>query len=450
MKMAEIFISYRRDEDKHAAGRLYSEIADSVPREQIFMDVDAIPPGADFVEVLEGKVAARNVLLAVIGPGWLEARDEHGNRRLDYPDDFVRIEIGAALSSNIPVVPVLLDGTNMPRADSLPDNLKSLARRQAVPVSHDRFGADVDRLLNRLGLVAEAVPSAASSSTESSSAILPGSIPVEVGVPLQRENRYFVPGSGKTVWFKDFEAGPEMVVVRPGSFMMGSPESEEGRIDREGPQHEVRIGAPFAIGRFAVTVAEYTAFVEATEHDRPDSRRFVQMSNHPVVDVSWDDVQAYVKWLSKHTGQPYRLLSEAEWEYAARAGTTTPFWWGSTISTSQANYNGSLTYVDGREGEYREATVSVDSFEPNPWGFYNVHGNVWEWVEDCWQESYEGAPEDGSAWLRDGNGNCSKRVLRGGSWNNNPRKMRAAHRIKGNRDIRNDSFGFRLTRTLSA
>ena len=186
--MAEIFISYRRDDEKHAAGRLRDEIAKSVPPEQIFMDVDAIPPGADYVEVLEGKVAACNVLLAVIGPGWLEARDEHGNLRLDNPEDFVRIEIGAALAREINVVPVLLDGTNMPPADSLPDDLKPLTRRQAAPISHDRFSADVHGLLKGLRLVGERVPSAASS-TQPWLARLLGSIPMALAKSPRARNR---------------------------------------------------------------------------------------------------------------------------------------------------------------------------------------------------------------------------------------------------------------------
>ena len=118
----------------------------------------------------------------------------------------------------------------------------------------------------------------------------------------------------------------------------------------------------------------------------------------PVINVNWDDAKAYVAWLSRKTGKTYRLLSEAEREYVTRAGTTTPFWWGSSISTSQANYDGNYTYGSGSKGEYRQKTMPVDSFQPNPWGLYQVHGNVWEWTEDCWNDSYNGAPTDGSAW----------------------------------------------------
>src|SRR5262249_50892071 len=133
----------------------------------------------------------------------------------------------------------------------------------------------------------------------------------------------------------------------------------------------------------------------------------------PVINVSWDDAKAYVTWLSGKTGRSYRLPSEAEREYVTRAGTTTPFWWGSSISLREANYNGTVAYAGGPTGESRQGTVPVDSFEPNPWGLYQVHGNVFEWVEDCWQAGYADAPPDGSARTPAG---CQDRVIRGGSW----------------------------------
>jgi formylglycine-generating enzyme required for sulfatase activity len=165
-----------------------------------------------------------------------------------------------------------------------------------------------------------------------------------------------------------------------------------------------------------------------------------------VINVSWDDAKAYVAFLSKTTGKSYRLLSESEWEYAARAGTATPFWWGSTISTSEANYDGNYTYNNGPKGEYRQRTVPVDSFAANPFGLYNVHGNVYQWVEDCYHDSYAGAPVDGKAVTA---GDCSYRVFRGGSWNYNPAYLRAASRYGVNPVYRGNFFGFRLARTLN-
>ena len=170
---------------------------------------------------------------------------------------------------------------------------------------------------------------------------------------------------------------------------------------------------------------------------------FAQTGSHPVVCVNWSDAQAYVAWLSKQTGKRYRLLSEAEREYVTRAGTKTPFWWGSSITPEQANYDGSVDPYKGggAKGEYRQKTLPVKSFKPNPWGLYQVHGNVWEWVEDCWHGNYEGAPADGSAWTT---GDCKYRVLRGGSWNSDPQDLRAAFRnncVPVNRD---DNRGFRV------
>jgi formylglycine-generating enzyme required for sulfatase activity len=154
-----------------------------------------------------------------------------------------------------------------------------------------------------------------------------------------------------------------------------------------------------------------------------------------------------VAWLLRKTGKGYRLLSEADREYVTRAGTTTPFWWSSSITPRQANYDGTVVYNNGATGEWRRKTLPVDSFEPNPWGLYQVHGNVWEWVEDCWHDSYQGAPAGGMVWT---SGDCSLRVLRGGSWDNNPKNLRAAVRLRDTSDGRGSIIGFRLARTLLA
>jgi formylglycine-generating enzyme required for sulfatase activity len=280
-----------------------------------------------------------------------------------------------------------------------------------------------------------------------------GSISVEVGPPGRSEVRLFVPGVGKTEWFKDIDVGPEMVVVPAGGFIMGSPDSEEGRDKNEGPQHQVTFAKPFAVGRFAVTFDEWDAYAAECGGTglwnllaaKPASDQGWGRSRRPVINVSWNDAKAYVEWLAKKTDKPYRLLSEAEWEYAARAGTTTPFWWGNSISTDQANYNGNSTYAKGSKGEYRQRTVPVDSFGANPWGLYQVHGNVWEWTEDCWNDSYKGAPSDGSVWM---SGDCGRRVVRGASWLDYPRILRSALRGWNAADIRYGNLGFRVGRTL--
>jgi formylglycine-generating enzyme required for sulfatase activity len=159
--------------------------------------------------------------------------------------------------------------------------------------------------------------------------------------------------------------------------------------------------------------------------------------------VSWHDAKAYAAWLSSVTGKHYRLLSEAEREFVARAGSVSPFWWGSTISTEQANYDGRIVYAGGSIGEWRNSTVAVDSFPSNPWGLYNVHGNVWEWTEDCWNETNAGNPGNGTSRS---NGDCSVRVVRGASFNNAPHTLRAARREREPAENRLVSFGFRVAR----
>ena len=246
---------------------------------------------------------------------------------------------------------------------------------------------------------------------------------------------------------RDCAECPELVVVPAGSFLMGSPASEAQRDDNEGPQHQVAIPAPFAVGRYEVTFAEWDACVAAggCTHHRPGDQGWGRRTR-PVINVSWHDAQEYVQWLSRKTGQAYRLLSEAEWEYVARAGTTTAFHTGGTISPDQANYYGKSTYGSGRKGVYRKQTVPVGTFEPNGFGVYDVHGNVYEWVEDCWNESYAGAPSDGSAWT---SGDCSRRVLRGGSWGSIPGHLRSALRSRLDSVDRGVQPGFRVIRTLT-
>lgn len=246
--------------------------------------------------------------------------------------------------------------------------------------------------------------------------------------------------------FKECDKCPEMVVVPSGAFKMGSPETEQERADDEGPQHVVSLVRQFAVGRFAVTFDEWDACVADSGCNgyRPADQGWGR-GTQPVINVSWNDAKAYVEWLAKRTGKPYRLLTEAEREYVTRAGTTTPFWWGSSITPSQANYNGTDSYAGGPTGDYRAKTLPVNWFDPNPFGLYQVHGNVLEWVEDCVHDSYKGAPADGSAWKSAG---CNNRMMRGGAFSSDAASVRSAARYPTRPDARSPQRGFRIARTL--
>ena len=214
--------------------------------------------------------------------------------------------------------------------------------------------------------------------------------------------------------------GMEFVLIPAGSFLMGSPNTEAERLSTEGPQHKVTFKQPFYLGKFQVTQAEWQAVMG-------DNPSFFEGDTLPVEQVSWDDCQEFLKKLNaKKDGYLYRLPSEAEWEYACRAGTTTPFSFGETITTDQVNYDGNYPYGKSPKGEYRQKTTPVGSFPANAWGLHDMHGNVWEWCQDGWHDTYAGAPSDGSVW--ETGADNTFRMVRGGSWDGGARGCRAANR----------------------
>jgi formylglycine-generating enzyme required for sulfatase activity len=247
--------------------------------------------------------------------------------------------------------------------------------------------------------------------------------------------------------FKDCAECPAMVVVPAGSYTMGSPASEAGRANDESPQHRVAIPRALAVGKYEVTFAEWDACVSdgGCGGYRPPDNGWGR-DNRPVIHVSWDDAQAYVAWVSGKTGRQYRLLSEAEWEHAARAGTVTPYYWGRTASRDYANYGNDTCCAGLAQGSDRwENTAPAGSLRPNAFGLYDMLGNVWEWTGDCQNGSYDGAPSDGSAWTA---GDCGLRVLRGGSWFADPSFLRSAIRDWDSAADRNFDTGFRIVRIL--
>ena len=234
--------------------------------------------------------------------------------------------------------------------------------------------------------------------------------------------------------FRDCPECPEMVVVPAGSYRMG----------RQRRQHDVTIAAPFAVGKYEVTFAEWDACVR--EGGCPQGKGIAKdrgwgRDRRPVIHVNWNDAKRYVQWLSQKAKKAYRLPSESEWEYAARAGTETAYSWGNKIGVNRANCAGC-----GGQWDKNNRTAPVGSFAANAWGLHDMHGNVWERVEDCWNRSYTGAPSDGSAWL---SGSCAKRVSRGGAWNGRPSSLRSANRVKNTVGSRVKNVGFRVARAVA-
>jgi formylglycine-generating enzyme required for sulfatase activity len=605
----KVFISYRRDDSAPYAGRVHDRLEHEFGRDLLFMDVDSVPLGVNFIKVLREEVAKCDVLLAVIGPHWINAQDETGNRRLDSPNDFVRIEIAAALLRDIPVIPILLDGAKIPKSDQLPEDLKELALRNALDVRHASFHSDMSKLISGLrnpsthfgvtpvamvserknpeGVpvfqggaaertnqvveakdVAEEAPQSEADapvhkledferrgqevrtsslnasmenlpdealtrrgpdkkerhalrgsldllarpksrirllaaivltllllgsfggwlliSPNTRSLIEPPSVPPSTAANTQIPSVFTALSAAAEQalqpknTFKECSICPEMVVVPSGNFAMGSPTSEESRHDDEGPQHPVSI-KEFAVGSSAVTVEQFSAFVDQTgyragatcqtfEAGKLDQRAgrswrnpgFVQIGSHPAVCLSWSDAKAYVGWLSKETNKDYRLLTEAEYEYAIRGkitvGPATRYFFGNDDASMCRYGNGAdqtaQKTIPGASGwtifpcaDGYAYTAPVGSFLPNEFGLYDPHGNAASWTEDCYHDSYSGAPTDGKAWL---SGDCNRRVIRGGSWDDNRAFLRSASRGRFLSVGRSSEVGFRVGRTLMA
>ncbi|MEM8502632.1 MAG: SUMF1/EgtB/PvdO family nonheme iron enzyme [Cyanobacteria bacterium P01_D01_bin.1] len=235
----------------------------------------------------------------------------------------------------------------------------------------------------------------------------------------------------------------DLMPIVGGTFVMGSPDSEAGREDDEGPQHEVSV-KPFLMGRYQVTQQQWrtVAALDKVERDLVASPSYFEGEERPVEQISWDDAVEFCQRLSIYSGREYRLPSEAEWEYACRAGTTTPFHFGSTLTADIANYNADFTYSSGPKGNNRRQTVEMGSFPANAFGVYDMHGNLWEWCADDWYDNYKGAPTDGSPRIT--SGNSSRRLLRSGSWDDVPGNCRSADRGRGAREFRGYTIGFRV------
>jgi formylglycine-generating enzyme required for sulfatase activity len=392
--MTQVFISYRRDDSADAADRIYERLLQKYGAGNVVMDVESIPPGADFREFIGDAVGRCRSLLAVIGPRWLPILTQ----RREEPLDFVRLEIEAALQRRIPIIPTLVSGASMPGAGQLPPSLQELAFRHGLEVRRGRdFHRDVDRLLSSLDRWLQA----------------------QAELPPQKVITNSV--------------GMRFAWIPPGTFLMGSPTTEQGRCDNE-TQHRVTLTKGYYLGVHSVTQEQWHAVMGGNPSKFKGDKR-------PVDSVSWDDCQEFCTKLGAREGGRYRLPTEAEWEYACRADTTTPFYFGDTISADQANYLGGSTSGQGEKGVYRRKTTPVGSFPPNAWGLFDMHGNVWEWCQD-WYSEYPKEDIKNYKGVDDGN----MRVLRGGSRSDFASRCRSASRHWYAPYLRYEGFGCRVVR----
>jgi formylglycine-generating enzyme required for sulfatase activity len=448
-----IFVGYRRDDTADVAGRIYDAMAQRFGKQRVFKDVDNIGPGIDFGDYIKTVLPRCRVALVLIGPHWLESKDETGKRRLDDDHDWVRIEIETALATpGVLVVPVLVNGARMPRGEEVPDSLKPLLRRNAAIIRRDPdFHDDVERL-------ATAIRSSVNTGIIDLSKI-GGKASTPVPVTRERTNRtpLLIGGViaaalalvaiafGVSRWLptEGAETPEEQTAILEPAPQDGAetsqPQTQESSLSpptQNAPvspavsavalPEMVRIpGRDFEVGRTEVTFAQWDACVTAGGCNgyRPSDEGWGR-GNRPVINVSWNDARAYVQWLSQRTGQRYRLLTSGEWEYIARAGNNTAYTWGDEEPVCDRGVRNGANYL----GCYQR-TIPVGSFQPNALGLYDLHGNVEEWVEDCASD-------------------CAGRIVRGGAWSTPSGVLRTDFIVGGVATDREDLYGFRVARTV--
>jgi formylglycine-generating enzyme required for sulfatase activity len=492
-----IFIGYRRDDTADVAGRIYDALEARFGRERVFKDVDNIPVGANFGQYIKSILPRCRVALILMGQHWVDARDGSGKRRLEDPNDWVRIEVETALATpDLQVVPVLVNGAQMPRAEDLPATLHPILHLNAAVIRRDPdFRDDIDRLGTalrasvRTGFLDLGAIGGSRKPPRPTRPRREGSSGKRTSVVAMAAFALLLVGGAAAGWWswqtysaqqsnaaaeREFAAASEADTPQAlEEFLAAHPNSAHalaarGRIAELRAtgvtigERFVRAGEVFddcdgadwcprmvvippvdpaaaqvgteriAVGRYEVTFAEWDACVAGGGCNgyspidqlgyRPD-QGLGRRGNRPVINVSWNDAQAYVQWLSQRTGQRYRLLTEAEWEHAARAGTTTDFWWGDQDPVCEPRARNGAHWYNCRP----DGTLPVGSFQANAFGLYDVHGNVWEWVENA-----EG----------------SYRVLRGGSWGQSPQGLHSASRTWQSPNYRYLQFGFRVSRLL--
>ena len=405
-----------------------------------------LEPGSDWDTRIKQELDTADIIVMLVSPDFLASNYCY---ETEVARAIARHNAGTAC-----VIPVLLrstdiEGLELFKLNGYPKGLKPVMQWS------DRDEAFVDVVKG----IRQAVNRLSQASSPSSIPIPPATSTASLRLHSFAFESVTVNEEGKIIQYKTGEAQQweedlgngivlETVSISGGSFLMGSPREEEGRAEdgRESPQHRVEV-PPFFMGRYPITQSQY----EAVMGNNPSN--FKENGAHrPVENVSWNDAIAFCQKLSQNTKRTYRLPSEAEWEYACRAKTTTPFHFGETISTDLANYCGTDrefggtpnpgNYGSGSKGEYREETTSVGQFPPNAFGLFDMHGNVWEWCADHWHSNYQGAPTNGNAWIAGGDSN--RRLLRGGSWVSNPWSCRSADRRRNAPDGCFRNFGFRV------
>ena len=438
--MPKVFISYRRSDNQYAAKVIYDRLVERFGKESVYIDIDDIPAGVDFRHHIRQAVGECDVLVAVVGDSWQEL-DERGEPRLNNPADFVRIEIAEALTRDIPVVPVLVGSAQVPRENELPADLADLAYRNAREV---RAGAsmtgDLHRLISGIEQALGHVDKAASPLQPSTSGRVRAS---SAAKPVVDPNQSTEVPKWATSADEDqygrwaaFEVGGQQHRMRwlgPGEFLMGSPAAGPELWER-GARHRVSLTTGFWLGEMAVSQSLWHQVTgENPSHFSGE--------NLPVESVSYDDIQQlFLPALNQQNPLlKASLPTEAQWEYACRAGTQTSFSFGDVLSAEMANFDGSNPYNNQQAGIYRKSTVAVDEFQANPWGLYQMHGNVWEWCADGLR-NYVADEQVVDPIGPDG----GERVLRGGAWNRGGRYLRSANRVASPPVSRLRNFGFRL------
>lgn len=470
-----IFISYRRGTDGNAVSRMFAILENEFGKGYVFIDINSIEYGTDFGTFIDQELQSCSAFIAVIGPSWIERKHELHNT-----DDFVRKEIAAALAqNNLSVIPVLIDGVQMNDVQNLPEILQDLRNRNGLSLPPQHF-----ELVVRNKLI-PSIHSTLRKPAESDSLQIdtgsPGSfrriliaivtfaasvvllyvwLNIDIlglgdSLPIADQSVIESPAilNDNNVWY-DCTDCPSLKLIEAGSFTMGYlADSETPRHTYGSEPHIVSVSA-FFLGKTEVTFDQWQECVDdggCIRIVKPDDMGWGRGSR-PVINLSWYDIQEYITWLNgKVDGEPYRLPSSAEWEYAAKAGTITPFSFGYQITTDQANFDGTRPFGDSPSGQNRTQTVPVGALEAeNQWGLRHMHGNVWEWTQDCWHNNYIGAPTNGSAWLNEDSGNCDRRVIRGGSMGNAAINLQSAERSTvSNLHARQPNLGFRVARALT-